>query len=170
MPIYKEIVYIDWTVVFTICNTLILFFVLKHFLYAKVKKVLDARKDEVEKIYSDADDKNKAAAELKADYEQKLAVAKETAGEIVKTATVKAQSRGTEIVTEAQQKAGTMLARATQQIEQDKKKALNEAKNDIADLALSAAAKVVAKDLTSADHRKLIEDFIENTGEIKWQS
>lgn len=170
MQEFKDIVYIDWTIVFTIVNTLVLFFILKHFLYDKVKKVLNSRKTEVEQIYKEAEQKNAAAAELKTEYENKLSVAKETAGEIVREATSKAQLRGDEIVTEAQTKAAAMVDRANDQIVHDKKKAVNEIKNDIADLALSAAAQVVNKELTAADHRKLIEEFIENTGDVKWES
>ena len=170
VPVYKDLIYIDWTLVFTICNTLILFLVLKHFFYNKVKKILDDRKDEVEKIYLDADTQNQTAIALKSSYEEKLAVAKETASEIVKDATVKAQARGEQILTEANQKASATVMRANEQIEQDKKKAINEIKNDITDLAMSAAARVVDKELNADDHRKLIEEFIDNTGDIKWQN
>lgn len=169
-PIHKDIIYLDWTTPMIICNTIILFLVLKHFFYDKVKKILNDRKDEVEKIYLDADTKNETATALKASYEGKLLLAKETASGIVKDATVKAQARGEQIVTEANQKASATIMRASEQIEQDKKKAINEIKNDITDLAMTAAAQVVDKELNEDDHRKLIEDFIENTGEIKWQN
>lgn len=166
MDVFKPIVYIDLTTVFTIVNTLILFFVLKHFLYDKVKKVLNSRKTEVEQIYADAEKKQNAADSLKNEYEQKLADAKQTAGEIIKDATVKAQTRGDEIVSEAHDKATSMVNRATQQIEQDKKKAINEIKNDIADMAIGAASRVVDKEINIDDHRRLIEAFIENTEDI----
>lgn len=168
---FEQLVYIDiWTILATLLNFFILMFILKKFLYKPVKKMLDSRKNEVEQIYSEASDKNAAAAELKAEYENKLAVAKETANDIVKTATVKAQSRSNEIVDEAQAKASVLLQRASEQIEQDKKKVVNEIKNQITDMAIGAAEQVVGKELTSTDHKKLIEDFIENAGEVKWQN
>jgi len=132
--------------------------------------MLDQREKEVTDIYEEANSKNEAATSLKAEYEEKLSVAKETANEIVKTATVKAQSRSTEIVSDAQEKASTLIKRANEQIEKDKKKAVNEIKNEITDIALSAAEQVVNKELTKADHKKLVEDFIENAGDIKWQN
>lgn len=170
MPIYKDIVYIDWTVVFTIVNTLVLFFVLKRFLYSKVKKVLDSRKNEVEQIYSEANAKNEAALAMKAEYELKLKEAKGTAADIISDATAKAKTRSDEIVSEGNAKAMHMLSQANSQIEQDKKKAVNEMRNEIAELALCAASQVVERELDGVGHRKLIEDFIENTGEIKWQN
>lgn len=170
MPIYKEIVYIDWTVVFTVVNTLILFFVLKHFLYDKVKKVLDSRKAEVEQIYSDADAKNEAASAMKAEYELKLKEAKSTAADILSEAAAKAKTRSDEIVSDGHVKVTHMITQANSQIEQDKKKAVNEMRDEIAGLALCAASQVVERELDDAGHRKLIEDFIEKTGEIKWQN
>lgn len=167
---FKDIIYIDWTLVFNIVNTLILFLVLKHFLYNKVKKVLDDRKNEVEGIYSVANKAKEDALTMQAEYEEKLAMAKETANGIIKDATKKAQVRGDEIVTEAHTKASAMLNQAGEQIEQDKKKAINEIKNDITDLAMGAASQVVKKELDENEHRRLIEDFIESTGDIKWQS
>lgn len=167
---FKDIIYFDWTLPFTIVNTLILFLVLKHFFYNKVKKILDERKTEVEEVYNAANKAKETAASLQAEYEEKLSVAKDTANGIIKDATKKAQVRGDEIVTEAHTKATVLLSQASEQIEQDKKKAINEIKNDITDLAMGAASQVVKKELDKNEHRRLIEDFIESTGDIKWQS
>lgn len=171
MGIFKELLYIDWkTMLVILCNFIILYFILRKFLYTPVKKMLDSRQEEVEKIYGDADKKNKEATAFKTEYEEKLSVAKETATDIIKTATEKAKVRSNEIIDEAQEKSNSMIKRATEQIEQDKKKAVNQIKNEITDLAIGAAAQVVNKELSSADHEKLIEEFIENAGEIKWQN
>lgn len=170
MENFKELLYIDWTLVATLCNFAILFFVLKKFLYKPVKKVLDDRQAEVEQIYAEANEKNQHASDLKAEYTKKLNAAKETANELIKDAAAKAQSRSDEIISEAQEKSAAMVKRVSAQLEQDKKKAVNEIKNEIADLAIGAASQVVGKELTAKDHEKLIEDFIENAGEIKWQN
>lgn len=170
MPVYKDIVYFDWTLVFTIINTIILFFLVKHFLYKPVKKMLQARQDEVEKIYSDADKAQSEAEKMKSEYELQLATAKEQAGEIVKTATAKAQQKSDEIVAEAQQKASVTLSRAQEQLELDRKKAVKEIRDNIADLAIDAASIVVGRELDEKSNAKLIDDFIENAGEVKWQN
>lgn len=160
---FNDLIYIDpFTMIATLLNFGVLFLILKHFLYKPVKKMLDSRKDEVEQIYSDAKTKNESATALKTDYEQKLAVAKETASEIVKTAANRAQSRGDEIIVEAQEKAESLLNRAQTQIEVDRKKAVNEIKDEIADMAIDAAKHVVGKDLNNNDQKKLVEDFIAN--------
>lgn len=170
MPEYKDVFYIDWTLVFTIINTIILFLVVKHFLYDKVKKVLNDRKDEVEKIYSDANSANEKAQELKADYEAQIATAREQAGDIIGSANKRAQTKYDEVVVDAQQKASAALLRAEQQIELEKKRAVEDAKDEIADLAVMAASQVIKKEIDQKTHEKLIDDFIENAGDIKWQN
>ena len=65
---------------------------------------------------------------------------------------------------EAQEKAAGIKARAAADIEQEKKKAINEAKDEIGGLAMDIAGKVVEKEINEADHKKLIEDFINKVG------
>ncbi len=170
MAEYKDLVYIDWNLIFTIGNTLILFFILKHFLYEKVKKVLNSREDEIQKIYDDANQANESAQSLKSNYEVQIATVKEQSAEIIKTATKKAQNRTDDMLSQAGEKASAMMLRAQSQIDIEKKKAVNEIKDEMADLAILAAEQVLKKEMNTADNEKLINDFIENAGDIKWQN
>lgn len=165
----QNLVYIDWTTVFTIVNTLILFFVLKHFLYDKVKAVLNSRKTEVENMYEEAQSASDEAKKLKSEYEQQMQTVKEQASEILLNANKKAQKQADDIIAQAKGQAEAAIMRADSQIEAQKKKAVNEIKDEIADIALMAAGEVIEKELDEESHKKLINDFIENAGDIKWQ-
>lgn len=158
-----DIVYIDWQLVTMLINTGILFLILKHFLYKPIKKVLDARKAEIEKIYSEADEASRKAFELKEEYETQISTAREQAGEIVKAATVRGQQKYDDLLTEAQQKAASTLSRANEQLLVDRQNAASSLKDEVADLAVSAASKVLGKEIDQAAHLKLIEDFIAST-------
>ena len=68
------------------------------------------------------------------------------------------------MVREAQEEVAGIKARAAADIEQEKKKAVNEAKDEIGSLAMDIAGKVVEKEINEADHKKLIEDFINKVG------
>ena len=114
-----------WTLVAQWCNLLILMCLVKKFLFKPVMNILQQRQDEVDKIYADANKAKDEAKTLRADYENRLASAKEEAGEIVKTATAQAQRKSIEMVDEAQAKVNAMMARAEAEIAQEKKKALN---------------------------------------------
>lgn len=154
------------TILGTLLNTLILFLILKTFLFDKVNKVIESRKDEVAKTYADADEANKHAHEMEAEYEQKLSAAKEKSAEIVSEATKKAQSRSDEIIAEAKSEAKGIMDKAHSEIEREKKRAVNQIKDEITDIAFSVASKVVEKEITPDDNDKLIENFINDVGEM----
>ena len=66
-----------WTMIFAWINILIMFLILRKFLFKPVKKMIDERQKEVDDMYANAEQAEKAADEMKADYEQKLAKATE---------------------------------------------------------------------------------------------
>ncbi|MGN1134418.1 MAG: F0F1 ATP synthase subunit B [Oscillospiraceae bacterium] len=153
------------TIVLVLINTLILFLILKHFLFDRVNKVIESRQNDVAEIYKNADEAQKDAEKLKEEYTQKLSSAKEESAQIVSDATKRAQSRSDEIIADAKAEAKSILDNADEQIQREKKLAVNQIKNDITEIAFSAAEAVIAKDLSSDDNEKLIESFIENVGE-----
>lgn len=153
------------TILGTIINTLILFLVLRHFLFDKVNAVLDSRKNEVAKTYEDADAALSNAKQLESEYTEKLSAAKEESAEIVKNATKKAQSRSEEIIAEAKDEARGIVDKANADIEKEKKRAVNQIKDEISDMALSIASRVVSKEIDGKTHEKLIESFIDEIGE-----
>jgi F-type H+-transporting ATPase subunit b len=154
------------TIIATLLNTLILFLILKHFLFDKVNKVIDDRQKEIQDSYDRADEAEKNAQKLEADYNEKIGQAKEESAEIIRDATRKAQVRADEIIDEARVEARGIRTNAENEIEREKKIAVNAIKDEISQIAFSAAAAVVEKDLTSEDNEKLIEKFIDNVGEV----
>ncbi len=154
------------TIIATLLNTLILFLILKHFLFDKVNKVIDERQKEIQDSYDRADEAEKNAQKLEADYNEKIGQAKEESAEIIRDATRKAQVRADEIIDEAKVEAKGIRTNAENEIEREKKIAVNAIKDEISQIAFSAAAAVVEKDLTSEDNEKLIEKFIDNVGEV----
>lgn len=165
MPQFQEIVSLTpWEFIFQICNLLLLAWGIKKFLFKPVMNVLTARAAEVSKTYADADDAKKAAEEMKQDYEDRLAKAKQEAASIVKNATATAASRADEIAQMAKDDAAAVRAKADADIARERKKAESELKNEISSIALSIAGKVVEKEIDSARHKQLIDEFIDNVG------
>ncbi|MBQ4247364.1 MAG: F0F1 ATP synthase subunit B [Ruminococcus sp.] len=154
------------TIIATLLNTLILFLILKHFLFDKVNKVIKDRQEEIRASYDRADEAEKNAQKLEADYNEKIGQAKQESAEIIREATKKAQVRADEIIDEARVEAKGIRTNAENEIEREKKIAVNAIKDEISQIAFSAAAAVVEKDLTSEDNERLIEKFIDNVGEV----
>ena len=155
------------TIVGTILNALILFLVIKHFLFDRVNAVLESRKTEVAKTYEDADTDLTNAKQLESEYTEKLSAAKEESAEIVKNATQKAQARSEEIISEARDEAKGLLDKAEADIEKEKKRAVNQIKDEISDIALSIASSVVSKEIDAKTHEQLIESFINEIGDAE---
>ena len=146
---------VPWTMIAQFLNLMIQLFLIKKFLFSQAadKEIREARQAKEE-----ADD-------LKTQYESGIAKAREEAARIVQSAQKEAQSRADELVQEAQTKAAGIKAQAEADIAQERKKAINEVKNEIGGIAMDIAGKVVEKEINEADHKKLIEDFIKNVGE-----
>lgn len=153
------------TIIATWLNLLILFLVFKFVLFKRVNKVMEDRQNEVKETYRKADEAEENAKQLEAQYQEKLDGAKEESAQIIQAATRKAQQRSDEIITDAKQEAKGIQEQARAEIEREKKIAVNKIKDDITDIAFSAAKAVVEKDLTTADNERLIEEFINSVGE-----
>lgn len=154
-----------WTTIFTLVNMVILLTLTKKILFKPVMKIIAQREAEVQKMYSDAETASRNAAVLEKEYNEKMARARDEAGEIIKQATVTAQKREADILAEAHEKAGIVLRRAEAEIEQERKKAYQDIKNDISDISVAIASKMVQKEISAENHAALIEQFIENVGE-----
>ena len=155
-----------WTMIFTWVNMIILYNVMKKLLFKPVMNILNQRQDEIQKIYDDANEANEKAATLEKEYSEKMAQARDEAGEIIRQATLSAQRREQEIVSSAQEKAAIMTKRAEAEIAQERKKAYQEIKEEISDISVAIAGKMVQREISAADHEALISQFIENVGEV----
>lgn len=168
MPEFIEFFTIDkWTLLFTWGNMFIMFMIIKILLFKPVLKILNQRKEQIENMYTEASTATDNAIKMEKDYTEKIALSKDEAGEIIKTATITAQRRETEILAEAKEKADAITQRAQVEIEQEKKKAYGEIKGEIAEISVAIAAKLVEREINAKDHEALISQFIENVGESR---
>ena len=154
-----------WTMLIAWVNLLILYLFLKKLLFKPLKNMIDGRQKEIDDMYSNAEQDMANAERLKVEYAEKISHAKEESEEILRTAQRRAQLKEEEILKEANDKASRTLARAEEQIEQEKKRAINDVKNQVSGLAVDIAAAVIGRDVSSAEHADLINDFIEKIGE-----
>ena len=153
-----------WTALFTLLNFLALFFVLKHFLYGPVMKMIHGRQKEIEDKFAQADDAEAKAKAMETEYQEKLTAASETGEQIVRDAVARGQRREEEILRQANADASAIMDKASADIAMEKKKAINDAKDEISDIAMSIAEKVVAREINPSDHEKLVDGFIDELG------
>ena len=166
MELYQALITLDgWTFLAQICNLMIQLSIFKKFLLNPVKNVIAERKAKADSQIADATKLRTEAEAMKAEYEQNLQNARAEANEIVANAQKTATARGEEIVGEARAQAAALKQKAEADIAQERKKAVNEVKDEIGGIAMEIASKVVEREISEKDHKDLIDEFIKNVGE-----
>ncbi|NLD82960.1 MAG: F0F1 ATP synthase subunit B [Clostridiales bacterium] len=154
-----------WQILISLINLLIMFRILKKFLFKPVTKVVHQRQEQVQKLYSDADASLNSANQLKEEYEQRLASARQEADSMIKTAAQTAQQKGDQILSEAKSQAGRVKQKAEEEIAQQKQQMLKDVRGEISGLAVDIASKVVEREVNQQDYEGFVDDFIRNVGE-----
>ena len=166
MELYQALITLDgWTFLAQICNLMIQLVIFKKFLLKPIKQVIADRKAKADSEIADAQKLRTEAEAMKAEYEQNLQNARTEANQIVATAQKTATARSEEIVGEARAQAAALKQKAKADIAQERKKAVNEVKDEIGGIAMEIASKVVEREISEKDHKDLIDEFIKNVGE-----
>ena len=145
---------LNWDIIYTFINLVVLFILLKIFLFKPVTNMMKKRADIINNDLDSAAESKKEAERLKIEYTDKLKAAEDKANEIVNEATVSAGAERERIISEAEADASGIIERANKQIELDKENSMRGIKVEIAEIALAAAQRVTAKggsDLNSVD-------------------
>ncbi len=166
MQLYQALITLDgWTFLAQICNLMIQLVIFKKLLLNPVKKVIAERKAKADSQIADAEKLRTEAEAMKAEYEQNLQNARTEANQIVAAAQKTAAARSEELLGEARAQAAALTQTAEADIAQERKKAVNEVKDEIGGMAMEIASKVVEREIKEADHQDLIDEFIKNVGE-----
>ena len=166
MQLYQALITLDgWTFLAQICNLMIQLVIFKKLLLNPVKKVIAERKAKADSQIADAEKLRTEAEAMKAEYEQNLQNARTEANQIVAAAQTTAAARSEELLGEARAQAAALKQKAEADIAQERKKAVNEVKDEIGGMAMEIASKVVEREIKEADHQDLIDEFIKNVGE-----
>ena len=154
----------------TALNIFILFAGLSYLLFNPVRDVLEKRRQKIAGELAEAAGDKESAAAMKAEYEAKLKDVSREADAILEEARRKAKSREAEIVEEARAEAARIIERAGREIELEKKKALDDMKQEIISIASVMAGKVVAASINTTVQDALIDETLKEMGESTWQS
>lgn len=154
-----------WQILVSLANLVILFLLIKKFLYKPVKKMLETRQESIDKDYALANDAKISAEENKKLYEEKLSAAKSEADSVISSAVNTAKQRENEIITEAHEKAENILKKAEADAMLEKKKAEKEIKGQIVDISTLVAGKIIEKELDSKKNEELVDSFINEIGD-----
>lgn len=154
-----------WSILISLANLVILFFILKQFLYKPLKNVLSQRRESIDKQYEAAENARLSAeADQKATHEKLLAV-KYEADNIIKEAEQDAQRVRETIISEANDKAELLMKNAQNEAEAERKKAERDIKTRVTDISAALAEKMLEREINKDDHKVLIDSFINEVGD-----
>ncbi len=160
---YLELISLNiWHILATIGNLLVLTWIIKKLLWDRVQAVLTERRNQVDTIYQEAETSRSEAEQNMLLYRTKLDHADEEADSIIRQATERADRLSDEIVADAEKKAADAIRKADADIELEKKKAMNELKDEISGISVQIAQSVVQREIKEEDHKELIDSFIDN--------
>lgn len=154
-----------WQILISLANLIIIFLILKRFLFKPVKKMLESRQSALAEQYSAAEAaENKANANKNA-WEQKMQTAAADADEILQSATEKAQRHSDRIVADAREKADGIIRQAETQAELERKKSEDGIRREIVNVSAALTEKMLGREINAQDHRDLIDSFIDEVGD-----
>ncbi len=151
-------------------NIFILFFALSYLLFNPARDFLEKRRKKIADELEQAALDQKSAAEMKEEYDAKLKAVNKEADAILEEARRKAKRREAEILDEARAEAARIVERAGKEIELERKKALDEMKQEVVSIASLMAGKVVAASIDTKVQDALIDETLKEMGENTWQS
>ena len=128
---------LDWGIIWTVVNILILFVLLRIFLFKPVMGMIENRQAMIRNQLDDAENKNREADELKGRYEESLKNAKEESFQIVKSA------------------------------EADREQMMREAQAELAQVALAAASKLIGSSVDAEANKNMLDQFLSEEGSQK---
>lgn len=154
-----------WLILISLCNLLILFLILKKFLFKPVTKTLDERKKAIDADYTAAAEANSEAEQSKSIWNEKLLTAKDEASKIITDAAETAKRRSDDIIGAANSRADSIIKQAESEALLEKKKASSEIKKEIVEVSAELSEKVLGREINADDHKNLIDSFIDGIGD-----
>lgn len=151
-----------WQIVISLLNLVLLFLILKKFLFKPVKDIVAKRQTEVESVYDKAAKAQGEADELKSSWESKMKTAQDEADKIVKEATEKADRRNEVMLYESREKAESIIRKAKADAERSKADAEEYIRKEIIDVSAAMSEQILAREINMDDHKDLIDGFIDN--------
>ncbi len=153
-----------WQMLISLGNLILLFLIVKKFLYKPAKKMLEERQNAIQQDYDAAAAAKEQAYSDKIEYEEKLRSAKEEADTLIKSAVTTANEREQEILAEAKTRAQGIIRQAEEEALLERKKAEAAVKKEIVEVSSLLTEKVLEREVSDEDHQHFIDSFIESIG------
>lgn len=144
----------------------VLFVVMWKFALPPITKMLDERADKIKDSLEKAEETRVEAERLLNEYKEQLAEARLESSRVIEQGRKVAETMKDEIVAKANEERESILARAREEIQGEKRVALAELQASVADLSVAVAGRIIGTTLSAADHAALIEKYVAEVGTL----
>lgn len=166
----QGLVELNSSLIFNLLNFLLIFLLLRHFLFQPVTEHLEGRRNKIQSALDNAEETREEAKRLKEKYESKMDNIRDERNEIIQKATRAGETRKSEILKEARDEAEKIKDQAQKEMSRERQKMINELKDQTSSIAMLAASKVLEKELDEQSHQNHIQEFINEVGDVKWKN
>lgn len=157
---------VEWgTVIVQLVTFIVLLALLKKFAWGPLKEVMDKRERDINKDIDDAEQAKLNAQKLEEQNKQKLKDTQEEVHKILEDAKVQARQQQDQIIQEAQERANGMIETAQSEINSEKERALADINNQVSELSVLIASKVLRKEISEQDQKALVDKYLKEAGD-----
>jgi F-type H+-transporting ATPase subunit b len=146
--------------IWTLLAFFVAFMVLRKFAFPRIAEALDKRQRLIEDSIDTANRTRAEAQELLEEYRERLKVARSQADEIVARARKAGEETERESLEAAKTRREELMEQTRRDIEAETRRAIQEIRNEVADLTVAATEKVTRKALTPEDQKRLVEEAL----------
>ena len=157
---------VEWgTTIVTLVTFVILLALLKKFAWGPLKEVMDKRERDINKYIDDAEQAKINAQKLEEENRKTLKETQDEVQRILDDAKIQARKQHEEIIHEANVRANGMIETAQSEINSEKERALADINNQVSELSVLIASKVLRKEISEQDQKDLVEKYLKEAGD-----
>ncbi|MGE4271762.1 MAG: F0F1 ATP synthase subunit B [Desulfitobacterium sp.] len=159
-------IHIDFTLVAQVLSFLLLVYILRRFAWNPLINMMEERRNQIEANIANAEKERLQAEQIKREYQEEMRKARQEAQEVIAKATKMSEVRAAEILADAHDEAEKIKKSALVDIERERDRAIAQVQAQVADLSVAVAEKIIRKNLDVSGQEAMIEQFIQEVGEL----
>lgn len=157
----------DYTLPTTVISFLLLVWILSKFVWGPLMKMMEERRSNIESMISQAENERQQAEQIKREYQEEMRKARQEAQEVIAKATKVSEVRAAEILAASHVESEKIKKSALADIERERDRAIADVKAEVAELSVMVAEKIIRQKLDMKGQGDLIEQFIQEVGEMQ---
>lgn len=155
------------TLIVQVISFLLLVLLLSKYVWKPLMNMMEKRRTLIENSLTQAKEERAQAEQIKREYQEEMRQARQEAQEVIAKAAKVGEASAAEILAAARDEAEKIRKAALLDIERERDKAIADVKAQVAELSVSVAEKIIRQKLDMNGQGKLIEQFIQEVGELQ---